>query len=102
MRYHPKGSKLCRRTKATRNLTDAHETRNDAAHPISSTESCVGESDAPPKAAYFTIFNPDAPAMTGIARKNENSAASTRGTPIRVAPRIVEPERDVPGISANI
>ena len=50
----------------------------------------------------FNIFNKLAPNITGIARKNVNSAATVRDTPIRSAPTIVAPERDVPGINASI
>ena len=39
--------------------------------------------------------------MVGIARKKENSAAMKREAPIRVAPIIVAPEREVPGIKAS-
>ncbi len=34
--------------------------------------------------------------------KNENSAAVLRDMPSSIAPRIVEPEREVPGIIASI
>ena len=36
--------------------------------------------------------------MTGIARKNENSAARLLEHPINIAPSIVAPEREVPGM----
>ena len=45
----------------------------------------------------FTIFNKDAPNITGIAKKNVNSAATVLDTPNNKAPTIVAPERDVPG-----
>ena len=54
------------------------------------------------KLAYLISFNPLVPSITGIARKNENSAATGRAQPSKTAPKIVEPEREVPGISANI
>lgn len=37
--------------------------------------------------------------MTGMARKNVNSAATARVQPSKRPPMIVEPERDVPGTS---
>ena len=43
-----------------------------------------------------------APAIAGTAKKKENSAATYRLTPNNIEPKIVEPERDVPGIKANI
>ena len=50
----------------------------------------------------FTSFKRLAPNITGIARKKVNSAATVLDTPIRRAPTIVAPERDVPGkIAAN-
>ena len=38
--------------------------------------------------------------ITGIARKKVNSAATVLDIPIIIAPRIVAPERDVPGSAA--
>ena len=40
--------------------------------------------------------------MVGIAIKNENSAAALLESPNSIPPSIVEPEREVPGISASI
>ena len=40
--------------------------------------------------------------MTGIAMKNENSAAASRDIPRIIAPRMVEPEREVPGMSESV
>ena len=48
----------------------------------------------------FTILRRLAPNMTGIARKNVNSAATVLDTPISNAPTIVAPDRDVPGNTA--
>ena len=42
-----------------------------------------------------------APIIVGIAKKNENSAAIKREEPIKVAPIIVEPDLEVPGINAK-
>ena len=55
----------------------------------------------PPSIRNFKIFSPLAPNITGIARKNVNSAATYLETPINKAPRMVAPERDVPGINDN-
>ena len=43
-----------------------------------------------------------APNMTGMARKNVNSAATVRDTPSSSAPTMVAPEREVPGNTAAI
>jgi hypothetical protein len=41
-----------------------------------------------------------AASMVGMARKNENSAAALRSTPIISAPMMVAPERETPGTMA--
>ena len=51
---------------------------------------------------YFNILRALAPNITGIARKKEYSAATSLDVPISIAPSIVEPERDVPGISERV
>ena len=50
----------------------------------------------------FSTFKRLAPNMTGIARKNVNSAATVLETPINNAPTMVAPERLVPGKIAAI
>ena len=45
----------------------------------------------------FTIFNRLAPNITGIPRKKENSAAAGLEQPMIMAPKIVEPDLEVPG-----
>ena len=47
-------------------------------------------------------FNKLAPNITGIAKKNVNSAATVLETPMSKAPTIVAPEREVPGNIAAI
>ena len=49
----------------------------------------------------FTNFKALAPSMVGIARKKENSAATVREVPKSIAPIMVAPEREVPGIIAK-
>ena len=51
--------------------------------------------------AKSAILSRLAAPITGIAAKKENSAALFRGMPSILAPSIVAPERDVPGIMAN-
>ena len=50
----------------------------------------------------LTSFKRLAPNITGIARKKVNSAATVLDTPIRSAPKMVAPEREVPGKTAAI
>ena len=49
----------------------------------------------------FTSFRRLAPNITGIARKNVNSAATVLEVPTKIPPIIVEPEREVPGITES-
>ena len=74
------------------------ETINDTKEPISKISHWKALNWKP----VFISFKALAPNMVGIARKKENSAAMKREAPIRVAPIIVAPERDVPGIKASI
>ena len=53
---------------------------------------------ATPLSRNFSPLMADAPSRVGMAMKKENSAPALRPTPMRIAPRIVEPEREVPGI----
>ena len=50
----------------------------------------------------FNILRRLAPSITGIARKKVNSAATVLETPIKSAPSMVAPEREVPGKIAAI
>ena len=49
----------------------------------------------------FSIFKRLAPNITGIARKKLNSEAAYLEQPKRIPPKIVAPEREVPGIRDN-
>ena len=40
--------------------------------------------------------------MVGMARKKENSAAARLSLPSSIAPTMVAPERDTPGISDSV
>ena len=73
------------------------ETTKATTVPTNNVKSC-GPTN---RSAYLISFNPLAPSMTGIARKNENYAATVRVQPSITAPKIVAPDRDVPGISAS-
>lgn len=54
-----------------------------------------------PSAKNLTIFNKLAPNIVGIPKKNENSAEIKRDAPSKIPPKIVAPEREVPGIKAS-
>ena len=71
------------------------DTRNATAMPTTSRESSAAVKAKP----NFTIFRRLAPNITGIPRKKLNSAATLLEAPRRMPPRIVAPEREVPGIS---
>lgn len=49
----------------------------------------------------LTNFNKLAPNITGMARKKVNSAAIFLDVPTSIAPSMVAPDLDVPGIRAN-
>ena len=97
MRYTPNTEKLWFRTysisaRIIRRLTIKLTTQPMASTPISMP---VAET---PESLNFSHFNALAPSMVGMARKKENSAPAGLATPRAIAPKIVEPERDVPGI----
>ena len=54
-----------------------------------------------PLAKNLKIFKKLAPNITGIPKKNENSVATKREAPIKIAPKMVAPGREVPGINAS-
>ena len=80
-----------------KNLIAATDTKNDTTHPKINSENSANVKWKP----NLTNFKKLAPNITGIARKNVNSAATPLAVPIKSAPTIVAPEREVPGISAN-
>ena len=80
-----------------RNLIARMETANETTVPNKSRNTCIPVKFNP----NLISFKKLAPNIAGIARKNVNSAATPLDTPMRSAPTIVAPERDVPGISAN-
>jgi len=74
------------------------ETRKAVAEPTARSSASVGVIIIPVP-TNFAVFKRLAPSIVGIAIKKENSAAAVRERPRSDAPRIVAPERDVPGIS---
>ena len=74
------------------------ETINATSIPTIKIKNSINEKLNPKR----TIFNKLAPNITGIAKKNVNSAATVLDTPIIKPPTMVAPERDVPGEIAAI
>ena len=79
----------------TKNLMANNDTTKAAIIPIIKMVSSVFVKIKP----NFKIFRRLAPNITGIAKKKVNSAAIVLDVPIKIAPIIVAPERDVPGIN---
>ena len=101
IRYQPKALKSCFLIKPIRNRMASMETIKEITMPTSRIPSS-GPEKPPPSTRKIRIFTPLAPSIAGIARKKENSAATKREQPRNTAPRIVAPDREVPGISASI
>ena len=55
----------------------------------------------PPLTKNFTSFSPEAPAITGMARKKVNWLTQGRLMPQSMPPTMVAPLREVPGIMAS-
>ena len=55
--------------------------------------------NALPLMKYFPNFKTEAPSIVGIAKKKENSVETNRDVPKSIAPIMVAPDREVPGIS---
>ena len=76
------------------------ETTNATKQPTSNKPISIAEIPAPTR-KNLRSFKALAPNITGIARKNVNSAATYLDTPKSRPPMIVAPERDVPGIKES-
>ena len=77
-----------------RNFITTSETRNATPIPRRRVISSA-DVNAKPNLRSFIALKPS---ITGTARKNVNSAAAVRDTPIISAPMMVAPEREVPGM----
>ena len=86
--------------KEVKNLITNIDTMNATINPIPKNKVLV-KVIALPDNKYLTIFKSDAPNITGIDKKNENSAATFLLHNSNIAPRIVTPLLDVPGIKAK-
>ena len=96
MRYQPNILKSCFFIYPIKKRMTKTETRNATNIPTNKIVRSIPVKTAPlPK--NLTSFSKLAPSMTGIAKKKVNSAATVLDTPIKSAPTIVAPERDVPG-----
>ena len=98
IRYQPKTLKSCFLIYPIRNLITITETTNAVIIPVKRIINSFPLKEKP----NFTIFSRLAPNITGIAKKKVNSAATVLETPIRRAPKMVAPEREVPGKIAAI
>ena len=99
MRYQANGAKPERRTNCEERPD--HQQRRDERHdePDRDLQRALGRQRA---ARTSSRSCANAAAIVGIARKNENSAAAGRSSPISMPPTIVAPDRETPGTSASI
>ncbi len=95
--YHPNTLKSCFLIYPIRNLIARMDTTKATTTPTIRITNSVDVNAKP----NFTSFRRLAPNITGIARKNVNSAATVRDVPARIPPMIVDPEREVPGITES-
>ena len=75
----------------------AQATRNETRKPVPTTSHWSNDRCSPPFKSEYA----DAAIIVGIARKNENSAATERDAPNSMAPMMVAADREVPGIMAR-
>ena len=80
-----------------RNLIAITETTNATTIPTIRIINSVPVKENPNLRSFRRL----APNITGIPRKKVNSAATVREVPARIPPILVEPEREVPGITDN-
>src|SRR6185436_16416828 len=97
IRYHANGANPERPTNRRNGLTTTSDARKAITKPtaMTSTRAPVSEWRASIRSCT------KAAAMVGMARKNENSAAVVRSSPMTRPPTIVPPDRDTPGTSAS-
>ena len=98
MRYQPKTLKSCFLIYCIKNLITTIEDTKAVIKPTTIIHISIELKTSPNLANLKTA----APNITGIAKKKVNSAATVRETPKSKAPKIVAPERDVPGNTAAI
>ena len=104
MRYIPKGIKLCLRINPSKSLIEIIDIKNAVIKAIDNNKQASFVIDiwfVIKKSENSRIFSPLAPSIAGTAAKNENSVALCLSISIIRAPKIVAPERDVPGIIAR-
>ena len=96
MRYTPKAAKECLRTYSIRPRITSRLTRKLTTQPMASMPISGPPKAAPLRKNYKSLMAL-APSMVGMAIKKLNSAAAGRLAPTRMPPRMVEPDREVPG-----
>ena len=101
MRYTPNAVKVWRRTKPMSHLMATIETTNATRQPTAMMAISLAPNVPPSNTTYFTSLSALAPNITGIAKKNVNSAATERVVPSSRPPMMVDPEREVPGMSES-
>src|SRR6185503_16362574 len=97
MRYQANGANPARRMNARNGRMTSSEAMNAITKPMAISAARAGASELPTSSRSW----PKAAAIVGMARKNENSAAAGRSSPISMPPTIVAPLRDTPGTSAS-
>ena len=97
MRYQANTSNERCDTKRTSHRTTTSALANATTKPVAN----IRASDPDSRWRFSHKSRPVAANITGMASRNENSAAAGRPTPASSAPMIVAPERDTPGISEH-
>ena len=97
IRYTPKAEKECFLTYSISARMTRRETIKLTTLPTISTAISVPVMPTP-VSRNFRPLMAEAPSMVGLAIKKENSLPALRLTPSKIAPRMVEPDREVPGI----
>jgi hypothetical protein len=98
IRYQPKALKSCFLIYPIRNLMVKMDTTKATIIPTASKMASAEVKWKP----NLTSFSALAPNITGTAKKKVYSAATVRDTPMRMAPKMVAPLREVPGNTAAI
>src|SRR4030095_8347017 len=97
IRYQANGANPRRRTTARNGRTTTSEAINAMMKPTAISAARSAE-------RWWRTFRrlcANAAIIVGIARKNENSAAAARSSPISMPPTMVAPDRETPGTIAS-
>lgn len=96
--YHPNALKSLFLIYFIKNLIATTDTKNATIIPVNKTTNSKLVKSKPNLISFKAL----APNIIGIDKKNEYSAAIFLDVPRMMAPKIVAPERDVPGTNDNI